>query len=138
MANYEPNLDNLKPFSERSPEERRELGRKGALKANEVMRRKKSMRQGCEIALTMPLKSIEEAELVSVEDIASFVEAKGKNVSVQDAMILKQIQLALAGSHRSFEIIRDTVGEKPKERIETSTETLDKLDEVLANIGGVI
>lgn len=138
MANYDPNLDNLIPFSERSPAERRELGRKGGLKKAEVMRRRKSMRQVCEIALTMPLKSLKEAEQIEIEDIKSFVEANGKNVTVQDAMILKQVQLALAGSQRSFEIIRDTVGEKPKERVETNTEALDKLDEVLANIGGVV
>ncbi|MCR5034403.1 MAG: KGG domain-containing protein [Clostridia bacterium] len=138
MANHYPNLDNLIPFSERSLEERRELGSKGGKNSGEVRRRKRSMRETCDIVLAMPIKSLEEAELIDIADMKSFVEAKGKNVTVQDVMILRQVQLALAGSHRSFEFIRDTVGEKPKERIETSTETLDRLDEVLANIGGVV
>lgn len=107
-------------------------------KSGEARRRKRDMRETCEIILAMTLQDKEAAELMDIEDIQSLAEANGKNITIQDAMVLKQAQLALMGSPRSFELIRDTVGEKPKERIETNSETMEKLDEVLSNIGGVI
>jgi len=127
---------NLRPF--KNEEEAREAGKKGGKKSGEVRRRKRAMRETLEIILSMALSSDEARELTDIEDIKAFAEANGKNITVQDAMLLKQVQLALAGSPRSFEIVRDTVGEKPKERIETNQEALDKLDEVLKNIGGVV
>ena len=119
-------------------EEARINGAKGGKASGEARRRKRSMREACEIILAMSLESEEAAKLMDVEDIKSFAEANGKNITVQDAMILKQAQMALMGSHRSFELIRDTAGEKPKERIETNNDTLERLDEVLKEIGGVI
>ena len=110
----------------------------GGQKSGEARRRKRSMREACELILAMSIESQEAAKLMDIEDIQSFAEANGKNITVQDAMILKQAQLALMGSHRSFELIRDTAGEKPKERVETNSDTLEKLDEVLKNIGGVV
>ena len=111
---------------------------KGGKNSAEARRRKRDMRETCEIILAMTLKDPEMAKAMDVEDIHSLAEANGKNLTIQDAMIMKQAKLALMGSHRSFELIRDTVGEKPKERIETNSDTLEKLDEVLANIGGVV
>ena len=132
------NTENLIPQSERTKEEQREIARKGGIKSGEVRRRKRAMRETLELILSMALSNQEAMELTDIEDIQSFADANGKNITVQDAMILKQVQLALAGSSRSFEIVRDTVGEKPKERIETNKEALDKLDEVLKEIGGVV
>lgn len=130
------NTDNLIPV--RSESEAREKGHKGGIASGEARRRKRDMRETCEIILAMTLEDPEMAKAMDVEDIHSLAEANGKNLTIQDAMIMKQAQLALMGSHRSFELIRDTVGEKPKERIETNSDTLEKLDEVLANIGGVV
>lgn len=130
------NISTLNPAI--TTDEARKRGRAGGLKSGEARRRKKAMREVCEIVLAMPLKSLADAKAIDLADICSLAETKGMNITVQDAIVLKQIQLALMGSHKSFELIRDTVGEKPKERVETSTETLDKLDDILANIGGVI
>lgn len=111
---------------------------KGGKNSAEARRRKRDMRETCEIILAMTLEDPEMAKAMDIEDIKSLAEANGKNLTIQDAMIMKQAQLALMGSHRSFELIRDTVGEKPKERIETNSDTLEKLDEVLKEIGGVV
>lgn len=111
---------------------------KGGKNSAEARRRKRDMRETCEIILAMTLEDPEMAKAMDIEDIKSLAEANGKNLTLQDAMIMKQAQLALMGSHRSFELIRDTVGEKPKERIETNSDTLEKLDEVLKEIGGVV
>lgn len=111
---------------------------KGGKKSAETRRRRRAMRESLELILSMALSNEEAMAVTDIEDIQAFADANGKNITVQDAMLLKQVQLALAGSPRSFEIVRDTVGEKPKERIETNKEALDKLDEVLKNIGGVI
>ena len=132
------NLNTLIPADQWTDEQRRERGRKGAQKANEVRRQRKQMRESVNVILAMPLRSVKEIELVDVAEIKSLAEAKGLNITVQDAIILKQVQLALAGSTKAFELLRDTAGEKPKEQIETQNATLDRLDEILENIGGVI
>lgn len=129
------NPDNLIPQAHKLTVEE---ASKGGKKSGEARKRKRSMRDAMEIMLAMSLKPEDAEELTDIEDIRSFAESIGKNITIQDAMVFKQIQLALAGSQKSFEIIRDTVGEKPKERIETNKEALDKLDEVLKNIGGVV
>ena len=51
---------------------------------------------------------------------------------IQDDMCLALVAKALAGDVRAFEVIRDTLGQKPAENINLSNkETLDKLDEVM-------
>ena len=51
---------------------------------------------------------------------------------IQDDMCLALVAKALAGDVRAFEVIRDTLGQKPAENINVSNkETLDKLDEVM-------
>lgn len=130
--------EDLISIGDRTKDEQQKITSAGGKASGEARRRKRDMRETCEIILAMTLQDKEAAELMDIEDIQSLAEANGKNITVQDAMILKQVQMALMGSQRSFEIIRDTVGEKPKERIETNNDTLMRLDEVLANIGGVI
>lgn len=136
MANTETLL--MYSLDKRTPEEVRAITSKGGKASAEAKKKKKAMRETCEIVLSMPLKSIADAEAVELADIQSLAETKGCNLTVQDAIIIKQVQLALMGSIRAVEFLRDTVGEKPKVEAEIDFATLDKLDSVLDQIGGVI
>ena len=101
--------ENLIPMSERSKEEVRELAAKGGRKSGETRRRKKTMRENLEILLSMPLKPGKGADIDSAENMKDFSK---ENVTVEQAMLMSQIQKALKGDIYAFESIRDLVGEK--------------------------
>lgn len=87
------NTENLK--SVRTVEEARELGRKGGIKSGEVRREKKLLKSLLEEALLKETKT-------------------GNNaVDITNAIIKK----AKKGNVKAYEVIRDTLGEKPKENI---------------------
>lgn len=102
-------------FNYKTPEERRELGRKGGLISGEVRRNKKAMRERLEILLEMPLK---DGRAADIEAIKNFAALKGKNITVQDAMMIAQIQKALKGDTNAAAFVRDTAGENPSTKIE--------------------
>ena len=94
------NDENLIPFNERTPRERSELGRKGATKANETKRRRKTLR----------------------EELTALLEIGDTQNKVSTALLDK----AIKGDVKAFETIRDTIGEKPtdKQEIEYGENTL--------------
>ena len=97
----------LKQFT---PEELAENGRKGGIASGIAKRKKAEMKKTLEMLLTMPLQN---KKCHEVEDIQSFAQLKGKNVSVETAILIKQIQRALSGDLSSAEFLRDTSGQKP-------------------------
>lgn len=121
-------------FSNMTPEERREAGRKGGIASGEAKRRKKAMRERLEVLLELPLKEGRSADLDSIKNFAAL---KGKNITVQDALMLAQIQKALKGDTTAATFVRDTVGEKPGDKtiISGSVDTgADKLANILAQL----
>ena len=98
------------PLKEFTPEERRENGRKGGIASGIAKRKKNQMRDTLEILLNMPLNG---KKCHDVEDIQSFAQLKGKNVTVEAAIMIKQVQRALAGDLPSAEFVRDTSGQVP-------------------------
>ena len=106
-------------FSDMTPEQRRENGRKGGIASGEAKRKKKAMRERLEIILSMPLKSGKSAD---IEAIKNFAALKGKNITVQDAMMIAQIQKALKGDTNAAAFVRDTAGENPSTRIEADVD----------------
>lgn len=106
--------DNLIPMSQRSKEEVREIARKGGKNSGKARRAKKNMRESLEILLGMPLKAGKPAD---VEQIKNFAELKGKNITVEQAMLIAQIQKALKGDTQSLAFLRDTSGQKPDDNV---------------------
>lgn len=116
MANPNPTMppDFGKTFT---TEEYRKNGAKGGIASGKAKREKKRAKEILDIFLSMPLKKRKEAE---IEDIKAFEELKGKNISVNEAIQLKQVQRALNGDLNSAMYIRDTVGDKPTDKVETT------------------
>lgn len=106
-------------FSLMTPEQRRECGRKGGIASVEARRNKKALKERLEILLEMPMKNGREAD---IEAIKNFAALKGKNITVQDAMMIAQIQKALKGDTQAAVFIRDTVGQNPSTRVEMEVE----------------
>ena len=86
-----------------------EYGKKGAKKTAEVKREKKRLRESLDILLQMPLKV--RGEEADIEQIKAFAQLKGKNVTVEQAILIAQIQRALKGDSKAFKLLRDTSGQ---------------------------
>ena len=110
------NEQNLQPGNVNhtlTPEEQQE----GGIASGRARRKKKSMQELAKIILNM---SMQNGEIHSVENIQSIAEVKGKNLTVDQAILLKQVEKALKGDLQSATFIRDTSGQKPVEKVETS------------------
>lgn len=98
----------------------REIGRKGGKRSKEKQRERKTL---CEDLLAV------------LTDLQVPQKDSGKQVPVQEALAISLIKSALNGNVRAFEIIRDTIGEKPSERVEIATPDLSALDEAFRAAG---
>ena len=127
MAN--PNVKPPCTFSKMTPEQRAENGRKGALKAIETKRKRKAMKETLEVLLDMPMKR---GKVYTAEEIKSFADLKGKNITIDQAMMICLVQKALKGDLSAIAMVRDTIGEKPAEKVE-ATVTKNPFDELTAD-----
>ena len=98
------NEKNLIPNSERTPSELREMARKGGLASVEARRKRKTLKE--ELLL-----------LLSDGDI-------------QEKISLALINEAISGNNagsvtKAFEVIRDTIGERPVERVQETQTVVD-------------
>ena len=106
--------EDLIPFNELTVEEHKEIARKGGKASVKARRAKKNMKESLEILLSMPLKGGKAAD---VEQIKNFAELKGKNITVEQAMLIAQIQKALKGDTQALSFLRDTSGQKPDDNV---------------------
>ena len=95
------NEENLIPISERSSEEVREMGRKGGIASGKARREKKIFKEAIEKQL-------------------------GQSI---DGMIKSMIEQAKSGNVQAITFLRDTIGEKPTDKVEA-----DVKNEVNINI----
>ena len=101
--------DNLQPGNVNhtlTPEEQQ----MGGIASGKSRRAKKSMQELAKIILNM---SIQNGDIHSIEDIQSIADIRGKNLTVDQAILLKQVEKALKGDLQSATFIRDTSGNKP-------------------------
>ena len=101
MPSKATNPQNLIPQSEKSPEERSRIARMGQIASTEAKRRKKTFREAMEAIL--------EKEVL---------DKNGNKIDLLTAISAKQIEKAGKGDTKAFEVIRDTIGQKPVERVE--------------------
>ncbi len=88
------NEQNLIPHNKRSKNEARENGRKGGVASGEARRKRKSLREQLELLL--------------------------ENGDTQESIAVALIEKAMKGDVKAFEVIRDTIGEKPVEKVVTA------------------
>ena len=98
------NEQNLIPNSERTPSELREMARNGGLASGEARRKRKTLKE--ELLLILSDGDIQEK--ISLELINEAI--NGNN----------------AGSvTKAFEVIRDTIGERPVEKVQATQTVVD-------------
>lgn len=101
-------------FGEFTTEQRRENGRKGGFARAEANRKRKAMKETLEILMALPLKGGVKADIEKVKNFASL---NGKNITVDEAILIKAVQRALKGDLTAIAFIRDTIGEKPTDNL---------------------
>ena len=87
--------------------------RKGGQKSGEARRRKKLLRECLE-------------ELLEKE----ITDKSGKTMTGAEAMAVKIFQQALQGNLKAFEVVRDTAGQKPVEKVMVAEVEQAVIDEV--------
>lgn len=90
---------------------------KGGIASGVARRQKKAMKDTLAALLCMPLKDGKAADIEKIKSIASL---NGKNITVQEAIMLAQIQKAVKGDTRAAEFVRDSSGNKPKDEVQLS------------------
>ena len=103
--------------SNRTREQHSKDSRKAGIASGKARREKKMMRETLETLLKMPLT---DKKLSDVEQIKSLAALSGKNITVQDAILLAQVKKAMKGDTRAAEYIRDTSGNKIKDELQLS------------------
>lgn len=121
----------LQPIKQ-TPEQAAENGRKGGIASGKARRRKRDMKQAAEMILKMQTSS---GKPVSLEDIKSLSELKGKNVTVEEAMLLAVASRALKGNLGAIGLFMELTGQKPAEKVEMQTTFNDgKLSSILKQL----
>ena len=110
-----------------------EAGKKGGKASGEAKRRKKLMRENLEILCQLPAKG---GRATDVESIKNFAELKGKNITVEQAMLIAQIKKAMSGDTTALIFIRDTMGQKPvdEKKVETNSTEAGLLAEIVGQM----
>lgn len=92
--------DNLKPQNTRTKAEQRRIASAGGRASGVARREKKSLRQRLELLLA--------------------VKAEGADMDTAEAVTVALIEKALSGDVRAYEVIRDTIGEKPTDKLDNN------------------
>lgn len=102
MAN---NAKNLKPQNKRTKSEQRKIAQKGGIASGKKRRELKAFKDLLEAGLSQEIKT-----------------ESGKSYTRAEYIALKLIKNAENGNIKAFEVIRDTIGQKPADKVESKTE----------------
>lgn len=111
MANN-ANLEG-KGFDDRTTEEQREIARQGGIASGEARRRKRDLRQALEMLLEKEYR-----------------DKNGNTITGTEAITAKLFEQAMKGNIKAFETLRDTIGQKPVEKVMFAEVDQDVIDEV--------
>ena len=69
---------------------------------------------------------MQSGDRADLDKITSIADLHGKNLSVEEGIVLRQAMKALQGDRFAAEFMRDTAGEKPVEKQDLNVRTIDK------------
>ena len=106
-----PNEKNLIPNSERSPDELREMARRGGQASGAARRRKRDMKNAARMILSLPADE-------QVSSLLSQLGIPEEDQTMQVAILAAMAMKARSGDVRASEFLRDTAGENPRQKLE--------------------
>lgn len=107
------NDSNLVSLATRTQQERTEIARKGQEASTKAKKEKKLIKDSIELLLGLPIKNNkikQQLKDLGIED---------DEMNNQTAMVIAIYQKALKGDVSAFNTLRDSVGQKPIEKVET-------------------
>ena len=119
-SNKMANEENLKPFNRETAVK---YAKKGAEKSAEVRRKKRDLKLAIQALLEADIKD----------------KKTGETMSGAEALAVAQFRKAMKGDTKAFEVLRDTSGQKPIEKVEQVNidgEYIDKVNELKAYFDG--
>lgn len=117
------NDENLKSLADRTTEEKRKIGTMGGKASGEARRKKRDLKLAMQALLEADIKD----------------KRTGETMSGAEAIAMAQYRKALKGDAKAFELVRDTSGQKPVEKVEQVNidgEYLDRVNELKAYFDG--
>lgn len=102
------NPQNFIPMDQRTKEEVRNIASKGGINSGKARRNKKLLKD----CLTILLEKKMEGE-------------DGKKITGAEALSVELFQKALAGDTKAWELLRDTAGQKPIEKVEQTLTNIE-------------
>ena len=103
-----PNEQNLIPMEQRSPEEAREMGRKGGRASGVSRRRKKSLREAADLYLSLPVSDKRAWNKLAKDGVAP------EDVDNQMAIIAGLSIKAAKGDAKAAKVLFDLIGDQSK------------------------
>mgnify|MGYP001389043191 CR=1 FL=1 len=119
------NEKNLVSLATRTQQERKEIARKGQKASTAVKRRRKTFREIFETILAQEIPPT--LDLGAMADIIK-EQYKDKGITYDDAMGLAMTVKAVQGDTKAFELVRDTIGQKPSDKIKIDDKINIKVD----------
>jgi hypothetical protein len=107
------NLKKGEPYRFRTGEKQVKTARKGGIASAEARRKKRDLRMAIEALLEK-----------------DYTSKNGETVSGAEAIAIKQFEKAMKGDTRAFEVLRDTAGQKPIEKVMVADVEQSVIDEV--------
>lgn len=112
----ENSLNNLITFDKMDKEKQIEIAKKGKIASDEAKQKNALFRDIIKECMAKPID-----EVINSEKNKRYKEKYGENVAINYGLVKAQIEKGLAGDTRAFESLRDTLGEKPTEKVEIQT-----------------
>lgn len=109
------NEQNLKPNSERTPSERKQLARKAGKASGKARREKRTMKQLLEIALSLMITN-----------------KKGETASRKEVIAIQLVNRAASGDLRAIDLLTKLIGEQIVRQETQVTVKKDKFDDMSA------
>lgn len=92
------------------------MGKRGGEVRRKQAEERRKMKETLDILLTKSMKK--KGKVLKPEDITSIAEKENINTDVQTAISIAVLRNALNGDVESIKFIRDTIGEKPTDKVE--------------------
>jgi hypothetical protein len=125
------NLEKRIPINTRPIEEQLEIRRKGHQAMMQLHGEKKSARQSLEKILTIKVSDeiLESADVPT--EIIERIKRDNPNMTIYDLIQIVAIGKAIGGNMKAYELIRDTHGDKPIDKVEISDNVMTDADREL-------
>lgn len=121
------NDKNLRPLK-LTHEEAVEYGRRGGKQSVKKKKQRKAFKESLEMLLQM------KAPEVAIRQIKNQMpKIKDKDLNCQNAVLIGMVLAAIKGNVKAAEMIRDTIGEKPAEKVEATNTNINIEDEKVIN-----